>query len=86
MISGYLSSQQDFVDLINSYLFNKQGVLEIYLEGRSIELYVENGYIKGFYTETEGLKAEEINKKSLLLYSLFDILDTQFDNNTICHN
>jgi hypothetical protein len=75
MISGYLSSQQDFVDLINSYLFNKQGVLEIYLEGRSIELYVENGYIKGFYTETEGLKAEEINKKSLLLYSLFDILD-----------
>uniref|UniRef100_A0A7C5X0W1 Uncharacterized protein n=1 Tax=Thermocrinis ruber TaxID=75906 RepID=A0A7C5X0W1_9AQUI len=75
MISGYLSSQQDFVDLINSYLFNKQGVLEIYLEGRSIELYVENGLIKGFYTETEGLKAEEINKKSLLLYSLFDILD-----------
>jgi hypothetical protein len=75
MISGYLSSQQDFVDLINSYLFNKQGVLEIYLEGRSIELYVENGLIKGFYTETEGLKAEEINKKSLLLYSLFNILD-----------
>jgi hypothetical protein len=50
-------------------------VLEIYLEGRSIELYVENGLIKGFYTETEWLKAEEINKKSLLLYSLFDILD-----------
>jgi len=75
MISGYLSSQQDFVDLINGYLFNKQGVLEIYLEGRSIELYVENGLIKGFYTEIEGLKAEEINKKSLLLYSLFDILD-----------
>ncbi len=75
MISGHLSSQQDFVDLINSYLFSKQGVLEIYLEGRSIELYVENGYIKGFYTETEGLKTEEINKKALLLYSLFDILD-----------
>ena len=75
MISGYLSSQQDFVDLINGYLFSKQGVLEIYLEGRSIELYVENGLIKGFYTEIEGLKAEEINKKSLLLYSLFDILD-----------
>jgi hypothetical protein len=75
MISGYLSSQQDFVDLINGYLFNKRGVLEIYLKGRSIELYVENGFIKGFYTETEGLKAEEINKKSLLLYSLFDILD-----------
>jgi len=75
MISGYLSSQQDFVDLINGYLFNKQGVLEIYLEGRSMELYVENGLIKGFYTETEGLQAEEINKKSLLLYSLFDILD-----------
>jgi hypothetical protein len=75
MISGYLSSQQDFVDLINGYLFNKQGVLEIYLEGRSIELYVENGLIKSFYTETEWLKAGEINKKSLLLYSLFDILD-----------
>jgi hypothetical protein len=75
MISGYLSSQQDLVDLINSYLFNKQGVLEIYLEGSSMELYVENGLIKGFYTETKGLKAEEINKKSLLLYSLFDILD-----------
>lgn len=75
MISGYLSSQQDFVDLINGYLFNKRGVLEIYLEGRSIELYVENGLIKGFYTETEGLKVEEINKKSLLLYSLFDVLD-----------
>ena len=75
MISGYLSSQQDFVDLINGFLFNKEGVLEIYLKGRSIELYVENGLIKGFYTETEGLKTEEINKKSLLLYSLFDILD-----------
>jgi hypothetical protein len=75
MISGYLSSQQDFVDLINSYLFNKQGALEIYVEGRLIELYVENGLIRCFYTETEGLKAEEINKKSLLLYSLFDILD-----------
>ena len=75
MISGYLSSQQDLVDLINSYLFNKQGVLEIYVEGRLIELYVENGFIRGFYTETEGLKVEEINKKSLLLYNLFDILD-----------
>jgi hypothetical protein len=52
MISGYLSSQQDFVDLINGYLFNKQGVLEIYLKGRSIELYIENGYIKGFYAGT----------------------------------
>jgi hypothetical protein len=77
MISGYLSSQQDFLDLINGYLFNKQGVLEIYLKGRSIELYIENGYIKGFYVSTEWLKAEEINKKSLLLYSLFDILDNQ---------
>jgi hypothetical protein len=75
MISGYLSSQQDFVDLINGFLFNKQGVLEIYLEGRSIELYIENGFIKGFYTDTEGLKAEEINKESLLLYSLFSMLD-----------
>jgi hypothetical protein len=75
MISGYLSSQQDFVDLINGFLFNKQGVLEIYLGGRSIELYIENGFIKGFYTDTEGLKAEEINKESLLLYSLFSMLD-----------
>jgi hypothetical protein len=75
MISGYLSSQQDFVDLINGFLFNKEGVLEIYLEGRSIELYIENGFIKGFYTDTEGLKAEEINKVSLLLYSLFSMLD-----------
>jgi hypothetical protein len=75
MISGYLSSQQDFVDLINGFLFNKEGVLEIYLEGRSIELYIENGFIKGFYTDTEGLKAEEINKESLLLYSLFSMLD-----------
>lgn len=75
MISGYLSSQQDFVDLINGLLFNKEGVLEIYLEGRSIELYIENGFIKGFYTDIEGLKAEEINKVSLLLYSLFSMLD-----------
>jgi hypothetical protein len=75
MISGYLSSQQDFVDLINGFLFNKEGVLEIYLEGRSIELYIENGFIKGFYTDIEGLKAEEINKESLLLYSLFSMLD-----------
>jgi hypothetical protein len=75
MISGYLSSQQDFVDLINGFLFNKQGVLEIYLGGRSIELYIENGFIKGFYTDTEGLKAKEINKESLLLYSLFSMLD-----------
>jgi hypothetical protein len=75
MISGYLSSQQDFVDLINGYLFNKQGVLEIYLKGRPIELYIENGYIKGFYAGTEGLKAEEINKKSLLIYSLFSMFD-----------
>jgi len=75
MISGYLSSQQDFVDLINGFLFNKEGVLEIYLEGSSIELYIENGFIKGFYTDTEGLRAEEINKESLLLYSLFSMLD-----------
>ena len=75
MISGYLSSQQDFVDLINGFLFNKEGVLEIYLEGRSIELYIENGFIKGFYTDIEGLKAEEVNKESLLLYSLFSMLD-----------
>jgi hypothetical protein len=75
MISGYLSSQQDFIDLINGYLFNKQGVLEIYLKGRSIELYIENGYIKGFYASTEGLKAKEINKKSLLIYSLLSMFD-----------
>ena len=41
----------------------------------SIELYIENGFIKGFYTDIEGLKSEEINKVSLLLYSLFSMLD-----------
>ncbi len=75
MISGYLSSQQDFVDLINGYLFNKEGILEIYLEGKSIELYIENGFIKSFYTEVEGIRVEETNKQSLLLYSLFSMLE-----------
>jgi len=75
MISGYFTSQQDFVDLVNGYLSNKEGILEIYLEGKSIELYIEKGYIKGFYVETEGLTVAEINTSSLLLYSLFSMLD-----------
>ncbi len=75
MISGYLTSQQDFVDLVNGCLSNKEGILGIYLEGKSIELYIEKGYIKGFYVEIEGLNITEVNRLSLLIYSLFSMLD-----------
>ena len=75
MISGYFVSQQDFVDLVNGYLSNKEGILGIYLEGKSIELYIEKGYIKGFYVEMEDLVDSEANTLSLLIYSLFNMLD-----------
>jgi len=77
MIFGYFNSQQDFVDLVNGFLLNKKGILGIYLEGKSIELYVEDGYIKGFYAEVEDINPAKINTLSLLLYDLFSLLDHQ---------
>ncbi|WP_448587928.1 hypothetical protein [Thermocrinis sp.] len=60
---------------MNGFLSNKEGMLGLYLEGKSIELYVERGYIKGFYTDTEEITTKGINTLSFLLYSLFSMLD-----------
>ncbi len=77
MISGYLSSQQDFVDLLNGCLFSKVGLLNLFFGVNTVSLYVENGLIKGFKLNVpEDLS--KANKRSLLLYHLFEFMEHPF--------
>ncbi|MCX8059830.1 MAG: hypothetical protein N3C13_01355 [Aquificaceae bacterium] len=74
MISGYLSSQQDLVDLLNGCLFNKVGILDLFLGPEKVSLYVERGLILGFALTVEE-QVNQKNSKSLLLYHLSELMD-----------
>lgn len=74
MISGYLSSQQDLVDLLNGCLFSKVGMLNLFLGVNTVSLYVERGLIKGFRLGAgEGIS--NANKRSMLLYHLSELME-----------
>jgi hypothetical protein len=76
MISGYLKSQQDLVDLLNGYLFSKVGVLELFLGANLVSMYVERGFIKGFkLVGDERLKVDPKNRRSALMYHLCEFMD-----------
>ncbi len=74
MISGYLTSRQDLVDLLNGCLFNKVGVLSIFFGVNVVSLYVNKSLIKGFKVKAEE-EIKDINKKSLLFYHLSELMD-----------
>lgn len=75
MLSGTISTKQDLVDLINGYLANKAGILDLYLKDRFLSLYLENGLVVGFYAPSlELLGGNIVNKKSLLLYHFSDVM------------
>ncbi|MCS7171196.1 MAG: hypothetical protein NZ851_02650 [Aquificaceae bacterium] len=75
MISGYLNSQQDLVDLLNGCLFNKVGVLDLFLGAETVSLYVERGLIRGFKLGVEE-KQKGKNVKSQLLYHLSEFMES----------
>ena len=50
MISGYLNSKQDLVDILNGCLSNRAGTLELFLGVRVVSLYIDKGLICLLYT------------------------------------
>lgn len=77
MISGYLTSKQDLIDLLNSCLLNKTGILSIFFGLNVVSLYVDKSFVKGFKINMEEDIKDNINKKSLLLYHLSELMDNQ---------
>lgn len=76
MLFGHISKQQDIVDLINNCLINKKGLLNLFSNNSSISLYIEKGYVKGFFSPAlEGLSEDIKNKTSMLFYYLFETLE-----------
>ncbi|QID33731.1 hypothetical protein [Pampinifervens florentissimum] len=74
MISGYLSSKQDLVDLLNGCLFNRVGTLDLFLGVKVVSLYTERGLIKGFKLgDSDEINTE--NKRSMLLYHLSELME-----------
>ncbi|MDW8066323.1 MAG: hypothetical protein RMI50_01450 [Aquificaceae bacterium] len=74
MISGYLSSQQDLVDLLNGCLFSKVGILDLFLGMDTVSLYIEKGLITGFRLGLEEASSAK-NPKSVLLYHLSQFME-----------
>ncbi len=75
MISGYLSSKQDLVDLLNGCLFNREGTLDLFLGVKVVSLYTDRGLIKGFrLSDSDEVNAE--NKRSMLLYHLSELMES----------
>ncbi|ADC89666.1 hypothetical protein Thal_1034 [Thermocrinis albus DSM 14484] len=76
MISGYISSRQDLVDLVNGCLLGKNGTLDLFMGGRYISLRLEMGNITAFWDqEIQQLFPEESRPSSLLLYRLLEMLE-----------
>ncbi len=77
MLSGSLEKQQDLIDLINGYLINRVGVLDLFGTKSSISLKIEHGNITAFSSK-EAQESREIlsNKKSALLFYMVEFLDS----------
>ncbi len=74
MISGYLNSKQDLVDLLNGCLSNRVGTLDLFLGVRVVSLYIDKGLIKGFRLgDSEEVNTQ--NKRSILLYHLSEFME-----------
>ncbi|WPM33014.1 hypothetical protein IAE16_04870 [Hydrogenobacter sp. T-2] len=74
MISGYLSSKQDLVDLLNGCLFNRVGTLDLFLGVKVVSLYTDKGLIRGFkLSDSEEVNSQ--NKRSILLYHLSEFME-----------
>lgn len=74
MISGYIRSKQELVDLLTGCLSSKAGTLDLFLGMKVVSLYLKDGFIAGFrFTDVE----ENIpqNKKSWLLYHLSEFME-----------
>lgn len=74
MISGYLNSKQDLVDLLNGCLSNRVGTLDLFLGVRVVSLYIDKGLIKGFRLG-DGEEVNTQNKRSILLYHLSEFME-----------
>ncbi len=74
MISGYLNSKQDLVDLLNGCLSNRVGTLDLFLGVRVVSLYIDKGLIKGFRLG-DGEEVNTQNKRSTLLYHLSEFME-----------
>ncbi len=74
MISGYILSKQELVDLLNGCLFNRVGTIDLFIGTQVVSLYTERGFIKGFKLSDGGERAVE-NKKSTLLYHLSELME-----------
>ncbi|SNZ13052.1 hypothetical protein [Hydrogenobacter hydrogenophilus] len=74
MLSGYINTAQDVVDIINSCLINKEGILDFFSNGSFISLYVEKGYVKAF--STANIPSSNVrNKIALLFYHMSEVLE-----------
>jgi hypothetical protein len=74
MLSGYINTAQDVIDIINSCLINKEGILDFFSNGSFVSLYVEKGYVKAF--STPNIQSGNVrNKTALLFYHMSEVLE-----------
>lgn len=76
MISGYISSRQGLVDLLNGYLSTRAGTLDLFFGSDIVSLCVDRGLIKGFrVSEDEYAHGDLKNRRSMLLYKLTEFFE-----------
>ncbi len=75
MISGYIRSKQELVDLLNGCLFNRVGILDLFLGIKVVSLQIQNGLIRGFKLSDYNEGSPE-NKRSVLLYHLSEFMES----------
>ncbi len=76
MLSGYINTAQDVIDIINSCLINKEGILDFFSNGSFISLYIQKGKVKAFSVPSfEGVSESLKNRTALLFYHLSEVLE-----------
>ncbi len=77
MLSGYTKSQQELIDIVNGCLLNKVGVLDLFSMRTSLSIYIEHGYVLGFFVEgMRDLQDQTINSEALLFFYMADFLNS----------
>ena len=72
MISGSIASSQDLIEVLSTIPINKRGYLSILSKTTFLALKVENGRIKGFYTNYDISSSK--NPLSLLIFVISEML------------
>ncbi len=77
MLSGYTKSPQELIDIVNGCLLNKVGVLDLFSMRNFLSIYMDHGYVLGFFVEdVKDLEERATNSEALLLFYMADFLNS----------